>query len=153
MLMPSIFGESLFDDFFDGFMRPVTRSGRNGASPAGMVSANMGMRTDVKETENGYELEAELPGYGKEDIRLQLKNGYMVISAQTSRDNEEKDENGKFIRRERYRGSCSRTFYVGTHVKEEDIKARFENGVLKIEFPKKDGKEAVEEKKYIAIEG
>lgn len=147
MLMPSIFGESLFDDFFDDFARPA-RSAAKYNTPATNV-----MRTDVKEDENSYELHIELPGYQKEDVKAQLKDGYLTINAETKQNNDQKDENGKFIRRERFYGNCSRSFYVGEQITEEDIKAKFENGVLKINVPKKEKTPEVEENKYIAIEG
>ena len=111
------------------------------------------MKTDIKDTKEGYELDIELPGYNKEDVSAELKDGYMTISASTKSDEGEKDENGKYIRRERYYGSCSRSFYVGEAITQEDIKARFENGILKLFVPKKEEKPAVEEKKYITIEG
>jgi len=147
MLMPSIFGENLFDDFFNDFARPV-RSMMNYEVPSAGV-----MRTDVKETNTGYELDIDLPGYRKEDVQAELKDGYLTISASSSRDEGEKDKNGKYIRRERYYGSCSRRFFVGQAVKQEDIKARFEDGILKVSVPKKEAKPEVEESKYIAIEG
>jgi len=145
MLMPSIFGENLFDDFF-GFDYPV-RSYKK-------VDTGDLMRTDVKETDNGYELDISLPGYKKEDVKAELKDGYLTISASTSKNTDEKDENtGRYIRRERYTGSCSRSFYVGEDITEEDIRARFEDGVLKLSVPKKEPKKQVEEKRYISIEG
>lgn len=147
MLMPSIFGESLFDDFFNDFARPV-RSMMNYEVPSAGV-----MRTDVKETNTGYELDIDLPGYRKEDVQAELKDGYLTISASSSRDESEKDQNGKYIRRERYYGSCSRRFFVGQAVKQEDIKARFEDGILKVSVPKIEAKPEVEQRKYIAIEG
>ena len=143
MLMPSIFGENLFDDFFNDFARPVRFTN----------STNYMMKTDVKETENGYELDIDLPGYKKEDIKAELKDGYMTISAQSSKNEDEKDKDGKYITRERYYGNCSRTFYVGDDVTQEDIKAKFEDGILKIGVPKKEAKPQVEEKKFINIEG
>ena len=147
MLMPSIFGERLFDDFFF-FVRPA-RELMKIQTPANGI-----MKTDVKETENGYELEIDLPGYTKEDVKGEIKDGYLTISATTSKNNDEKDEKtGRYIRRERYYGSCSRSFYVGEEVTEEDIKAKFENGILKVCIPKKEAQPQVEEKKFIAIEG
>ena len=140
MLLPSIFGEDLFDDWMMDF--PFRGNG----------SANL-MRTDVKETDNSYELDMDMPGFEKGDIKAELKNGYLTISASSNRNNDEKDKDGKYIRRERYTGSCSRSFYVGDDVKEEDIKAKFENGILKVTVPKKEEKPAVEENKYISIEG
>ena len=147
MLMPSIFGESLIDSFFDDFAAPAKKAMRYN-TPAKNI-----MKTDIKDTKEGYELDIELPGYNKEDVSAELKDGYMTISASTKSDEGEKDENGKYIRRERYYGSCSRSFYVGEAITQEDIKARFENGILKLFVPKKEEKPAVEEKKYITIEG
>ena len=145
MLMPSMFGENLFDDFWR--MNVLTTDYRQNISDM--------MKTDVKETEQGYELDISLPGYKKEDIRAELKDGYLTIQANTSRSEDNTDEKtGTYIRRERYYGSCSRRFYVGEEVKQEDIKARFEDGVLKLAVPKEEPKkQEVEEKKLIAIEG
>ena len=147
MLMPSIFGENLFDEFFDDFVRPTRRVVRYN-TPSTTI-----MKTDVKETEGSYELDIDLPGYKKADVKAELKDGYLTISAATNTNNDQKDENGKYIRRERYYGNCSRSFYVGENITQEDIKARFEDGILKIVVPKKEAKPAVEEKKYISIEG
>lgn len=108
------------------------------------------MKTDVHEKDGNYILDMELPGYKKEDIQLSLKDGYLNISAVTNTSNEEKDDKGNIIRQERYSGSCSRSFYVGENVKQEDIQAKFENGELNIIVPKKDMKQ-VEESKYIPI--
>lgn len=146
MLMPSIFSENLFDDFF-GFERPTVGYHR--------VNTSDVMKTDVQEFDTGYELDISLPGYKKENIQAELKNGYLNINAQTSQNSEEKDENtGKYIRRERYYGSCSRSFYVGEDIKQEDVKAKFEDGVLKLIIPKmKVKKPEIEEKKLIVIEG
>lgn len=145
MLMSSILGENLFDEFFDDFTRPAKRVAK--------YSTPTVMRTDVKELENGYEIHIELPGYKKEDVRAELKDGNLTISATSNAENEQKDENGKFIRRERFYGNCSRSFYVGENVEQTDIKAKFEDGILKVFVPKKEAKPAVEEKKYITIEG
>ena len=142
MLMPSIFGESLLDDFFfdsfDGY-----GYGRN---TSGL------MKTDIKDTDQGYEITMNLPGVKKEDVKAELKDGYLTISAVSNSNKDEKDQNGRYIRRERYSGSCSRSFYVGEDVTQEEIKARFENGTLVMIVPKKAQKPAVEQKKYIAIE-
>lgn len=149
MLMPSIFGESLLDDFFaDEFARPVARSNRRYSTPTTAV-----MKTDIKEKDNSFELAIDLPGYTKEDVKAELKDGYMTIQASRSNEKDEKDNDGNYIRRERYYGSCSRSFYVGKEITEEDIKAKFENGILTITVPKKEAKEEVPEHKYIAIEG
>ena len=111
------------------------------------------MRTDVKDTASAYELEIELPGVKKEDLKAELKDGYLTITASVGNKQEEKQEDGKYIRRERYAGTCSRSFYVGDEMKQEDIKAKFENGVLKITVPKKEEKPVVENNSYITIEG
>lgn len=149
MLMPSIFGESLFDEFFnDDFLRPEPRSNRRYATPAVSV-----MKTDIKETDNSFELDIDLPGYKKEDVNAELKDGYMTITAQKNSQNDQKDKEGNYIRRERFYGSCSRSFFVGKDITEEDIKARFEDGILKVSVPKKEAKEEVPQKKFIAIEG
>ena len=147
MLMPSIFGESLFDEFFDDFARPAKSVARVNASVPAV------MRTDVKESDTGYELDIDLPGYKKEDVQAQLKDGYLTITASTKSNGDQKDEAGKYIRRERYYGTCSRSFYVGEDIEQEDIKAKFEDGILKIGVPKKDAKPKVEENKFITIEG
>ncbi len=143
MLMPSIFTHDLMNDFFDDFTKPVAYTGRT----------QQMMRTDVSENEDGFKLEMELPGYSKDDIKAELNDGYLTISANTETSNEEKDENGNFLRRERYTGSCSRSFYVGEEIEQEDIKARYADGVLTLEIPKKEKKPEVEEKRFISIEG
>ena len=147
MLMPSIFGENLFDDLFDDFARPMNVIRYANPTPSAM-------KTDVKETDAGYELDIDLPGYKKEDVKAELKDGYMTISAEKKSEDGEKDEkSGKYLRRERYYGSCSRSFYVGEDITEEDIKAKFEDGMLKIAVPKKEPQPAVDQTKTIAIEG
>ena len=145
MLMPSIFGENLFDDFMDAFAFPTANW--NYAKNTANV-----MKTDIKENDKGYELDVDLPGYKKEDVKAELKDGYLTISASNDNTKEEKDEDGKYIRKERYTGSVSRSFYVGKYVTEEDIHAKFENGILKLSVPKVDAPK-VEENKYISIEG
>lgn len=145
MLMPSLFGENLLDDFFGV---PAFRDfGRFNSSNQSLMS------TDVKETDNGYEITMNLPGFKKEDVKGELKNGYLTISAVTNTSNDTKDEKGRYIRKERYSGSCSRSFYVGENVTQDDIKARFEDGVLKLDVPKQEAKPAVEDKHFISIEG
>ena len=119
MLMPSIFGENLLDDFFG---EPF---GGYDYSESGL------MTTDVKDTDKGYEVTMNMPGVKKEDVKAELKDGYLTVSAETNTKKDEKAEDGKYIRRERYSGSCSRSFYVGDGVKQEDIKAKFEDGTLK----------------------
>ena len=139
MLMPSILGENLLDDFFG---EPF---GGYDYSESGL------MTTDVKDTDKGYEVTMNMPGVRKEDVKAELKDGYLTVSAETNTKKDEKAEDGKYIRRERYSGSCSRSFYVGDGVKLEDIKAKFEDGVLKLEIPKKEAKPEVKEAKYISI--
>ena len=143
MLMPSIFGESLLDDFFEDPFDNYAYA---------MNTSNL-MKTDVKDTDQGYEITMNLPGVKKEDVKAELKDGYLTISAVSNSKKDEKDGKGRYIRRERYSGSCSRSFYVGEDVGQEEIKAKFENGTLTLLVPKKEEKPAVEEKKYIAIEG
>ena len=112
------------------------------------------MKTDIQEHDDGYTLEMDLPGFKKDEIQIELNNGYMTISAAKGLDEDEKDKkSGKYIRRERYTGSCQRSFYVGEDVTEEDIKAEFKHGILKLFIPKKEAKPAVEQKKYVSIEG
>lgn len=144
MLMPSIFGENLFDDFMDGFPFGNYRN----ASSFGSF-----MKTDIRDTDQGYELDIDMPGFKKEDIRAELKNGYLTIEAESSQENQEKDEKGRYIRRERYSGSCRRSFYVGKEVTQEDIRAKFDNGILRLTVPKKEALPKKEENHYIAIEG
>ena len=111
------------------------------------------MKTDVKEVEGNYELAIDLPGYRKEDLQVELKDGYLTVSANTNKEENEKDEEGRYVRRERYTGVCKRTFYVGEALEQEDIKAAFENGVLTLVFPKeKQVAPEVEENRYIQIQ-
>ena len=145
MLMPSIFSNNFMDDFFDV---PSFGTARTYSAP----SQNL-MNTDVLETENGYEIAMNLPGFKKEDVTGEIKDGYLIIKATTKTSNEEKDKDGKYIRKERFEGSCSRSFYVGDAVTQDDIKAKFEDGVLRIEVPKLEDKPKVEDRKYIAIAG
>ena len=151
MLMPSIFGENLFDDDWMNF--PFNDEFWGKKNPLyGKHAQNM-MKTDIRETDGSYELDIDLPGFKKDEIQVQLKDGYLTVSAETNTKKDEKAEDGKYIRRERYSGSCSRSFYVGDGVKQEDIKAKFEDGTLKLFVPKEAAKPAVEQKKYISIEG
>lgn len=150
MLMPSIFGENLFDNWMDfpfssdfwGRKHPFYESN----------SLQSVMKTDIRENDGDYELDIDLPGYKKEDITAQLKNGCLTISASRNENRDEKDEKGNFIRRERYMGSTSRSFYVGDAIHEEDIHAKYEDGILKLSVPKKD-QQVIENKGLIAIEG
>ena len=146
MLMPSIFGENLFNDDWMNFGFPEVDKALYGKH-AGNV-----MKTDVKETDAGYEVDIDLPGFKKDEINAKLENGYLTISAAKGLDKDEQDKNGKYIRKERYAGSMSRSFYVGEGVTQDDIKAKYEDGILRLVVPKKDNK-AVENNRYIAIEG
>ena len=137
MLMPSIFGEDLFnDDFMNGFKFPDVDKVLYGKHASNV------MKTDVRETESGYEVDIDLPGFKKDEISASLENGYLTISA----------EDGKYIRKERYAGAMSRSFFVGEDLTQEDIKAKYEDGILKLSVPKKE-KAPVKGDKYIAIEG
>ena len=152
MLMPSIFGENLFDDFFGDFpFYYDDRAMKDAEKKLYGHKANHVMKTDIKEMNNGYELVVDLPGFKKDEIKMELENGYLTISAAKGLDKDEKDKKtGKYIHRERYAGNLSRSFYIGDGVKQEDIKAAFKNGILSITVPKED-KTAKEEKKYITI--
>lgn len=149
-MLPSSFRDNLFDDMFDfdfdfdkefdRMMRPLY----------GKHAQNM-MKTDVRETDNSYELDIDLPGFKKDEIKVELDNGYLSISAAKGLDKDEEKKDGKYIRRERYAGSMNRTFYVGSQLTQQDIQAKFEDGILKISVPKKDVQQ-IEQNKYIAIE-
>jgi HSP20 family molecular chaperone IbpA len=143
MLMPRLISNNLFEDWMGGF------------PSANDFFSNQNrdiMKTDVKESEDGYLLEIDLPGFKKDDVKARLKDGYMTVSANRTTDKDEKDREGRYIRKERYEGSCSRSFYVGKNVTESDINAKFEDGILKISVPKKVPEE-IEKENYIAIEG
>ena len=154
MLMPSIFGEDLFDNFMKDFPFFDDNTESNVEKKLyGRRGKNL-MKTDIKETEGGYELEMDLPGFTKYEIKVSLENGYMTISAAKGLDKDEQDKkSGRYIRKERYAGSCERSFYVGEDITEEDIKGEFKHGILKLFVPKKEAKPAVEQKKYVSIEG
>ena len=153
MLMPSIFGENLFDDFFNDFPFYEDKDMKNVEKKLYSRKANRIMKTDIKEKEDGYEIEMDLPGFTKEEIKASLENGYLTISAAKGLDKDEKEkDSGHYIRKERYTGACERSFYVGDALK-EDIKGEFKHGILKLFVPKKEAKPEVENKKYIAIEG
>ena len=148
-MLPSIFGENLFDDFFmDPFNDSFFNSGRSALY--GKHGKNM-MKTDVRETDGTYELDIDLPGFKKDEISAELNNGYLTVSATKGVDKDESDKNGRYIRRERYAGQCSRSFYVGEGVTEEDISAKFEDGILCLSIPKKT-KPQLPETRRIAIE-
>ena len=150
MLMPSIFGENLFDDNWMDF--PFDRDFWGRKNPLYGKNANKIMKTDIREHDGGYELDVDLPGFKKDEINVELENGYLTISAAKGLDKGEQDKKGKYIRRERYAGAMQRSFYVGDEVTQEDIKAKFEDGILRLSIPKKDA-QTVETKKTIAIEG
>ena len=152
MLMPSIFGNDMFGDFFtDPWFDD--KEFKDMQKKLYEHRAKNVMSTDVKEVENGYELEMDLPGFKKDEIKASVENGYLTISAARGLDEDEKDKkSGKYIRRERYAGACERSFYVGEGISQDDIKASFQHGILKLFIPKEPEK-SVEEKKYVAIEG
>ncbi len=141
MLFPTIFRNDFFDDF-DDIMDFPSKTDFHGDL----------MRSDVKDAGDHFELEMDLPGFKKEDVKIQLKEGVLNITAAKNVNNDEKDENGKYIRRERFQGTCTRSFYVGEDLQDSDIKAKFNNGVLTVTVPKKDSKPELEQNKYIAIE-
>lgn len=149
MLRSSIFNDNLFDDFFE-FPFFDDRAERK---LYGHNAKNI-MKTDIKEHKDGYELEIDLPGFHKDEIQAELKDGYLTISAAKQLNQDEKEkESGKYIRRERYSGSCQRSFYVGDEITQEDIKAEFKHGILKLFVPKKEAKPEVEQRKFVSIEG
>ena len=148
-MMPSIFGENLFDDFFDDdFSMFPALTGRN---PLYGKHAKNLMKTDVRETEDSYELDIDLPGFKKDEISIDLKDGYLSISAAKGLDRDQEDKKGKYIRQERYAGACSRSFFVGEGVEPKDVSAKFEDGILKISLPKQVKKELPQSPR-IAIE-
>lgn len=132
-MMPSIFGENLFDEFFNEPFAMVAPQSHN---PLYGKHAKNLMKTDVRETEGSYELDIDLPGFKKDEITVEVKNGCLNISAAKGLDKEEKDKDGKYIRQERYAGSCSRSFYIGNEVDPAAVTAKFENGILQISVPK-----------------
>ena len=148
-MRPNIFGENLFDDFVDDdFAMFPALTGRN---PLYGKHAKNLMKTDVRETENTYELDIDLPGFKKDEISIDLKDGYLSISAAKGLDRDQEDKKGKYIRQERYAGACSRSFFVGEGVEPKDVSAKFEDGILKISLPKQVKKELPQSPR-IAIE-
>ena len=137
MLVPRRRDFDLFDDIFN--------------DPFFSTNDSKIMQTDIKEHDDNFELLIDLPGFNREDIKMNIEDGYLVVNAKTLSDDEEKDKKGKFVRRERYYGECSRSFYIGNDITEDDIKANFKNGTLKIEVPKKEDRKQINEKKYIEI--
>ena len=149
--LPTLFGENLmdvFDDFDRNFFRGFPQPER---ALYGKNASRM-MKTDVKETDESYELDVELPGFKKEEIKLELNSGYLTISTEKSLQKDEKNQKGKILRQERFAGTMQRSVYVGGSITEEDIKAKYENGVLSLSIPKKEARK-MPEKKQILIEG
>ena len=146
-MLPSIFGENLFDDFFSdpfGMMVPQSRDPLYGKHGKNL------MKTDVKELDQSYEMDIDLPGFKKDEVNVELENGYLTISAAKGLDRDQKDGEGRYIRQERYSGQCSRSFYVGD-IRPEDVTASFEDGILRLTFPKA-GQPKLPEQKRIAIQ-
>ena len=148
-MLPSIFGENLFDDFFSD---PFGTRFMQGRDPLFGKHGKALMRTDIRETEDSYELDVDLPGFKKDEIDLELNDGYLTISAEKSLEKDDENKKGKILRQERYAGVMQRSFYVGGNITEEDIKASYESGVLHVIIPKKEALKAPE-KKTILIEG
>ena len=152
MLMPRIFGESLFDDLMD-FRFPTEEEFFGKRNPLfGKHGKNL-MKTDIREKDGSYELDIDLPGFKKDEVKAKLENGFLTISAEKGLDRDQKDNEGRFIRQERYAGAMSRSFYVGDSVKQEDITAKFEDGILRLSVPKQEMKKLENKDRYIAIEG
>ena len=150
MLMPSIFGENLFDDDWMNFGFNDNFWGKK--NPLyGKHAQNM-MKTDIREKDDSYELDVDLPGFKKDEIKVQLKDGYLTLSAAKGLDKDQQDKQGNYIRRERYAGTMSRIFFVGQDVAQEDIHAKYEDGILRLSVPKKAPKK-IENTGYISIEG
>ena len=150
MMLPKLFGENLFDDDWMDF--PFEKEFFGKRNPLYGKNAKNMMKTDIRETDDNYEIDVDLPGFKKDEINATLEDGYLTISAAKGLDKDEKDKKGKYIRQERYAGAMSRSFYVGTGITQEDVKAKYENGILKLTVPKKQP-ETVQKKNYIAIEG
>lgn len=132
-MLPSIFSENLFDDFFSDPFAAFAPQARDALY--GKRSKNL-MKTDVRETDGSYELDVDLPGFKKDEVQLELKDGFLTISASKGLDKDEQDKAGRYIRQERYTGACSRSFYVGEQLKPEDVSAKFEDGILRLSVPK-----------------
>lgn len=151
-----MFGENLFDDFFgfDDFPFWDDREEKKMEKKLYGRRAKNLMKTDIKETDKDYEVIIDLPGFKKNEVHASLENGYLTISAEKGlNQNEKEKKSGRYIRKERYAGACQRSFYVGDQLTEEDIKGEFKHGILKLTIPKKEAKPAVDDKKYISIEG
>lgn len=151
MLMPSVFGKDLFDDFFDFPFYDDRDMEKMQKKLYGHRSKNL-MKTDVQENDDSYLMEMDLPGFSKDEVKVSLKDGYLTIKAEKGLDEEQKDEkSAKYIRRERYSGVCERSFYVG-NINEADIKGEFKHGILKLTIPKEQPKKEIDTTKYIEIE-
>ena len=149
--LPTVFGENLMD-MFDDFDRSFFRGfGNADRALYGKHAQNM-MKTDVRETDEGYEVDVDLPGFSKDEIHLELNSGYLTISTEKSLEKRDEGRNGKLLRQERYSGVMQRSFFVGNAIREEDVKASYENGVLHLMIPKKDAAR-VPERRTIMIEG
>ena len=148
-MLPSIFKENLFDDMFGDAFDMIPMFGR--FSPIYGNKMQNAMKTDVRETKENYEIDVDLPGFKKEDIQVHLENGYLTIAASTSDEKEEKNKKGEYLRKERYTGRCSRSFYIGATIKEEDIHAKFDNGILTLTLPKKKD-DSLSDSRQIGIE-
>lgn len=143
MLMPSIFSRDFMDDLFDMPQRTYTKS----------YSANGLMKTDIKESEEGFTIEMDLPGFCREDISAELKDGYLTVTATAKKAEENaSDKKEKYVQKERFHATCNRSFYVGDNMKQEDIKAKYENGVLTLQVPKKEEIPEEQTKKFITID-
>ena len=153
MLLPDIFGENLFDDFLGDFPFWDDKEQKKLEKKLYGRRAKNLMKTDIKETSSAYELVVDLPGFKKDEVHASLENGYLTISAEKGLDKDETEEKtGRYIRRERYAGSCQRSFYVGGDITQDEIKGEFKHGILRLTIPKKEAKPAVEDKKYISID-
>ena len=153
-MLPSIFGENLFDDFFNDFPFYNERDMKKAERKLYGHRAKNLMKTDIKEKGDSYILEMDLPGFKKDEIQVSLENGYLTVQAARGVDKDEQEKKtGRYIRQERYAGACERSFYVGDDLTQDDIKGEFHHGVLKLTIPKKEAKPAVEQSKYISIEG
>lgn len=151
-MFPALMNDTMFSDLFDDPFFKGWRNMDRAAACDPNMSAGM-MSTDVRETDKGYMVDIDMPGFKKDDISLDLQNGYLTVSAHRNSSHEDKDDNGRWLRRERYAGSCSRSFYVGEDVKDSDIHASYKDGTLCLEMPKPKAQQQVETKHQIAIEG
>lgn len=151
-MFPALMNDTMFSDLFDDLFFEGWRNMDRAAACDPNMSAGM-MSTDVRETDKGYMVDIDMPGFKKDDISLDLQNGYLTVSAHRNSSHEDKDDNGRWLRRERYAGSCSRSFYVGEDVKDSDIHASYKDGTLYLEMPKPEAQQQVETKHQIAIEG